>query len=478
MEHTIENKELTVIDKSLELFRGGSQIIKNHQSRASKALVVAGNILAAWDAAYREPDESVRRGLLAAADKRSNDFLANCGVAKSEMEDSRKAITQLMDVIRKMFTEEEAKMDVKAKDSKPAAIQAKRNQYAKEILEQQERDRKDAEMKAAKDKEEIEIRSYIRSEIGRRLLAYLNTRKAAIQDSFNKITLADFDAKSDSLRGMTTDFPREKLGPTIAYPDPSYFLIDFTAYNSIRISEHNQFDFAAFYADFKVEIEKLKSYLLDRLPAKKEELLDQKRVADEAEAKRQDELRKQQEAEAKRQEELSKAKAADRERMERENEEARKKEADRLADIERRAEESRKEAEAQQKKREEEENMRLANEATAAEKKRQEEIELQRSAAEAEAMFNQTSEAALIEDGPEAKNTVIITVTHPAGIVELFQFWFTRESAKLSIEEMMKKSLAQIKAYAEKTAQKDDVRINSKYLSYSTGVKAVNRKAK
>jgi hypothetical protein len=187
-----ENNQVAIINNSIEVFKSAPQILLSHQARSSKALGVAKNILNQWNEAYALTDSDSRRAALEAVDKRSNDFLANCGKASSEMQESRKAITQLMDELKKMYTAEENKIDPK-KGELPLSIQTNRNKYAKELQEEQERQRKLAEEKAAKSKEEVEIRAAINSQIGEMLLHFLAKRKATITASFNAITLIDFD---------------------------------------------------------------------------------------------------------------------------------------------------------------------------------------------------------------------------------------------------------------------------------------------
>ncbi|MFL5809215.1 MAG: hypothetical protein ACJ749_06805 [Flavisolibacter sp.] len=482
METVNPNNQLTVIDKSIEVFKGGSAILLSHQNRSKKALAVAQDILNAWDNAYLIEDPEQRAEALAIIDQRSNKFLANCGAAVDDMQESRKAITQLMDMIKKMFTEEENKLDVK-KDTLPAKVQVKRNAYAKELFEEQKRKRKLAEQKVAKAKEELEIRSWIKNAIANCLLTFLSKKKISITNSFNAITLADYDQKAGSLKLMPTSFPLDKLREIIAESDigtcgtVSSRLHSIADLRAIQASEHAQYNFPSFYNEYGRQIAELKQSLIDQLPSKKEELLQQKRIADEAEERRQQELKLQAEAEKKRQEELAAAKTdEERKRREREAEEARRAEAERLAALERESAEKQRLAQEEQRRREEEERLRLEREAFEAKKAEEEKAELEKVAGTAQLLFNQVEEASLTTPSPETRNSFEITVTHPAGWVELFQFWFQREGCKMKIDDMGKKSLNQMKAYAEGVAKKDDVKIESKFLRYETAIKSVNRK--
>lgn len=474
-----QTQELTIIERSLEIFRGGGAILLAHQGRASKALQVGKSILEQWAAADAITDEEERRAAYAAADERSNKFLVNCNAGKSEMEDNRKAITQLMDEVKKMFTAEEAKMDVK-KGEIPLQVQNRRNQYAKTELEYQEKKRKEAEAKAAKAKEEAEIRAAVKNSIATVLIDFLARKKQTVTDAFNKITLADYDSKSAGLQAMSCVFPVVKLDELLfSVSRPATYRHNAVEVDTIVSQEKAAYDFNAFYNEYGRRLTELKQSLIDRLPAKKQELDEQKRLADEAEAERQAELKRQQEAEQRRQQEMAKAKdEAERKRKEQEAEAERKREADRLAAMERDAEEKRLAAIAEQQRREKEEADRLAAEAEAAKKKAGEDAEISKAAGVAQALFDETSEAAVTSPAPEVRSGFDIKVLGAAGWVEIFTFWFQREGVTMSVEDIGNKKLDQMKKFVEKVANKSGEKIESKYLRYETDVKSVNRRAK
>lgn len=414
---TVDN-QLTVIDKSIEVFRGGSAILLSHQTRASKALKVAASILEIWEQAYALQDPEERRSALAAIDKRSNDFLANCGKALTEMQEGRKAVTQLMDAIKKMFTEEEGKLDAK-KDGKPALIQQQRNKYAKFLHEEQERQRKESEAKAAKAKEELDIRTTIKNAISQCLLSYLAKRKNLITNRFHEITLDTFGEKSAALKTMPIGFPTDKLGEIVQYSRPFFSRHSDAEYLVIQGDVHEQYDFSAFHAEYTQQISDLKQSLLDKLPSKKQEL-------------------------------EALASADENERIRLENE---------------------------RMNREAEEKRRLEKEADEARLKAEQETELAKASGTAQLLFDQVAETAVETPAPEIRSGFEITVTHPAGWVEVFQFWYQREGCKLKPEDMGKKSLNQMKTFAEGVAKKSGEKIDSKFLNYETAIKSVNRKA-
>jgi hypothetical protein len=472
-------QEQTIIDKSIDVFKGGSGIILNHRDRVSKALVVGNNILEQWKTAYMIADPLEREKALQAVDERSQKFLVNSGAALGQMQENRKAITQLMDAIKKMFTSEENKLDPKL-DTIPAKVQVFRNQRAKEVVEEQERKRQEAELRAARATEISELRAAIKNCIANKLIEFLANKKLGIVKTFDTITLDTYQAKAEGLTIMRCSFPAEKLSDIIGATTHGLRLRYVKPDDEEKITdeERSGYDYSAFAAQYETHLMEQRQALIDRLPSKLAELQEQKRLADEAEARRQEELKRQQEAEARRQQELQQAKsAAAKKRMEEEAAAARKADADRLVAMEREAAERKAAAEREQQQREERERQRIEEQAAAHRKEAEQKAELERASGTAQSLFEAAAEIGMETAAPETRGGYSITVLHPAGIVELFTFWFNREATKLSVEEMMGKSLQQIKAYAEKAATKGD-RIESKHLRYETTTKAVNRKAK
>ena len=337
-----------------------------------------------------------------------------------QMEESRKPITQLMDMVKKMFTEEENKLDPK-RDTQPALIQSRRNTYARELAEEQERIRKEAALKAEKQKEAVEIRSSFKNTVTQNLLDFLSKKKISITNSFNGITLENFEEKSKALKLMSCSFPLDKLNDIIS-SGVNAFYSKHTKEEAQAIisSEKEIFDFPSFYKEYEKQISELKKSLLDQLSSKKEEL-----------------------------ENIARADANERLRLENE----------------------RLNREAEERKKLEEENQR--------QKKAAEELEqINKASGTAQVLFEEVAESAAVSTPlPETRSGYDIHVLHPAGWVEIFQLWYQREGCKMAAEDMGKKSLNQMKTFAEGLAKKENVLIESKFLKYETSIKSVNRKA-
>lgn len=419
-----QTTELTIIDKSIDVIKTGSEILKNNQGLAAKAVNIGQKILSdlitlkeARNNNSITPDEYTTQRK--AIDDRCNNYLANCSNAKKKMFEERSPITQIANLIVTQFTEQENLLDVKKAMTVPSVIQSERNHYAKELFEEQEKVRKDAEAKAAKGKEAIDMRAYLKNSIAQCLIDFLSKRKLSITNSFNDITLENYDAKSEGLKKMLCGFPVDRLKEIVKYNPPLFTKHTEAEMLVIQGEENENYDYAGFYKTYESQITELKQSLVDRLPSKKEEL---------------DNM----------------AKANEQEKIRLDNE---------------------------KKQREKEENERLEREANEKKQQASQQIDSEKTAGSTQIMFDQVAEtASVMTPLPETRNGYEIVVTHPAGIAEIFQFWYIREGAKLSIEEMMKKSIGQMKTYAEGVAKKEDIKIDSKFLKYETAIKSVNRK--
>ncbi len=448
-------KELTIIENSIEVFRSGGQILTTHKMRSEKAIAVAGSIVRQWEEVNSIEDPEERMKQSAELDARSNKFLSNCSVAKAEMMESRKAITQLMDTIKAAFTEKENKLDVK-KSELPAKVQSHRNAYAKWVLDETERKRVAAEKKAARETEANELNAKWKLEISQFLLNILSDKKEKVMASFNAITLENFETKSEGLAKMQTECPVIPLAE-IQIQTGFYKHHTREEIESLLFAAKDAYDYESFYKDYKMQISLLKHDLIGKLESKKAELEEAERLRLEAEA-----------AEAKRRAEMEKAKS------EKERVELEKKQAEAREEEQRRMEK----LEEEKRAREEEESRKLAEEQERLRKEAELKIETEKAAKNAATLFEQVAATASPESQPPAtKQGFIITVLHTAGWVELFSFWYGKEGVKLPLPDLEKKTLKQIKTFCEKAA-KDGEMIESKFLRYDADVKAINKKEK
>jgi hypothetical protein len=462
MEQTIDN-QVAIIENSVEVFKQGPAILVAHRDRSNKALIIGRNIL-----------QSIADNggvMTAEIDQRANNYLANANKALKEMKEGRAEVTQIMDELKKMFTTVENELDCKKAGTVPAQIQAHRDAYVKQVAEEQRKKQEEAEKAAAKSREEVEIRSFVNKWISEKLIELLAAKKQAVNAAFNAITLQNFEEKAAALKVMVCTIEPsillEKIGTLTSFPSTRH--LELTEIEAIRNATIEQFNFIEWIdANWQNDLGNLKQDLIDKLPSKLNELKEQKRLADEAEAAR---IKAEQE-EKERQAAMAKANEEEKIRLQKEAVVAQQKEKERLEALEK----QRQEAEAEQKKREEEEQKRIEDEAAESKRKAEEAEELRKEGEKTMILFDK--EAAVATDGnaPESRQGYEINVLHPAGYVQIFQLWFENEGKNLPVNKIGNTKLDQMKNWAEKHAHKNDVKIESKFLQYEPSYKAVNRK--
>lgn len=437
----VKNDAVAVIEKSMVIFKDAGKILMSNQDRTEKALSVGRRIL---------DDIQANGGVMTPElDERCNKYLANVNKAKGEMNDQRKPVTQIMDALKTMYTEIENQLDLKKAETIPAQVHKKRNDYAKQVIEEQQRRQEEADRKARIEKQRVELAAWIQNTISNKLIIFLSDKKMKITNAFNSITLDTYEEKAAKLQKLTTTFPTGDIAQIIAYEMPAnYSLLDYTAKNTIRVQAHEAFDFKTFYAQYEREVSELKQQLIDRLPSKKQEL---------------DEAAEQQRLKEENDKKLLQAK----------NEEQRQQAIENQKKIE--AEQQRQLEEKQ--KREKEEQERIQREAEEQQQKAEQKAESDRQAGTTMALFNQAAEVDSAP-APEVRQGFDLVVTHQAGFVEIFQFWFQNKGVKCSIDEIEKVTMKQMKTFCETEAHKNNHKIESKYLKYEPKVITVNRKAK
>ena len=127
-------------------------------------------------------------------------------------------------------------------------------------------------------------------------------------------------------------------------------------------------------------------------------------------------------------------------------------------------------AEKERKEREERERQERAAEQA---KKDAERIKKEHATVQANQMETLFSAAAasITPATVKAKITEKIEILHPQGILEIYQMWWMREGNQLPIDELSKIHKKMV-TFCEKIANKDDDKINSKYIRYVEEVKA------
>lgn len=438
-----QNNQVAIIHNSIEVFKSAPEILRTNQERSAKAMIVGGDILEQWRHAWAIENEDQRMSALAAADDRSNKYLVNCTSALQQEKESRAAITQMMDAFKKMFFDAEADIDREKPGTPANKIQEARNNFAKAAAQVAARKRKEAEDRAAKAQEVITLKATIEKAVFNAYNDYLRANKMGMNEKFNSLNLSDFEEKSQKLRDYKPVLLRERLVIPATYG--SYHSPD-----EIMAFQTEIFNaaFPEYAANYSAELSILRDELIDKLPSKKAELEDQKRLDDEAE-----ELR---------QKNLAAKTLEENKQHEKRMEELKKMRQDQL-DV--------------AKKRQQDEQRKIDEQAITAKANLDLQVDIKSQGEQTMVMFTKEAEIATPVNQAQVTQGYTITVLHQVGYTQIFQLWFNEVGKDMDIEKLDAVKLETMKRWCEKQAAKGTL-IDSKFIKYEESFKAVARKSK
>lgn len=394
-------------EKFQEIAPNMSKTLESNKTRASKGVAYGKSILS----------EIQDKGMSAEMDEKCNKYLVLCRTAVKEMQEERKPFTVFLDTIKKEFTAAENFLDVTKQGTEAFQIQIHRNEFVTQLKKEEAQKKKEAAAKLAKDQEAIDNRTVFESQLSKYLQNYIASQKISLQNSFNAITLDNFNDKSEKLKALKAKYPKEhfdKFSP--------FFTNEYHSKEELVQIQNEMFkkqDLNILAGVVEGEINAFIKELIDKLPSLKLEL-----------------------------ERIAKAGEEEKKRLE----------------LEKVAREAKEKADAEAK-------------AKLDAEKKEAELQAQNMAQKTEAMMN--NEVELFEssaESPEVRTGFKINILHHAGAMEIIAFWFENEGKNLTITELEKKSILQMKAFCEKMAFKIGEKIESKYLSYVPVYKAVNKK--
>jgi hypothetical protein len=371
-------------------------------------------------------------------DEKCNRFLVKVRTTISEMNDRRKPITQIMDLIKKEFTTLEAQLDPKNANSVYARIQVKRDGYARFKIDEQRRKEQEVQRKLALDKELISLRSEIQMQLATHFNNYLSGKINEVNALFSSITLEHFESTVGQIRFFSEEYPQDHFKWFVPSSRPTYAVPDqvMKINSEVMVGKYEEFR-----SEFTNKIRETKNLILDRVHSRKTEL---------------EEIAKQQAAAAKAQAE-AKSKA---------EKEAADRESARLAEM-KRQEEERALAESTRLKREEEERKNASESA----------IRTEEQAATTNSLFDaqQTIAEASATVAP-VRESYEIEVLNPIGYLLIAQFYFEHEGKNEDVTKLEKKTLGSMKKFCESYAMKNDVKIASTFLKYQEKFKTIAKK--
>jgi hypothetical protein len=469
------DNQIAVIENSIEVFKTAPNILTANRDRSARAVTIGKKIMTEWGEAWTIENEEERFARLAALDQRSNEYLVKCNTALTEEKEARAPITQLMDSFKKMFTEAEMELDKSKAGTVSALVQKHRDVFAAEVFKRNERKKAEEAKKLAKNLEAVEIRAKMESNLRAGYLETLKAKKLTWVNSFNAITLENYDEKSVKLANA------KPVAPELTAPTPNGMVLQHHTLQEVQpwATEIMVALAGELTSNFVAELNLLRDELVEKLPSKKKELEEQKRIADEAEAARVAEMERQRLAEEARQKEIAAANSAAAKRAaEAAAMKAREAEAAKLREMEAAAAAEKAAAEKAQAEREAAEKARMEAEAQEAERRANEKVEMKRVEGNAMSMF--ASEEGMADAVPTGtvRTSQNIVIKHGTGYLLVFQFWYEHEGKNLPLDKIGNTKLDQMKAWCEKYAQKTGEKIESKFLAYEDDFKAVNKKTK
>lgn len=383
-------------------------------------------------------------------DTRIASYIKKGKATSKAMAERRKVVTQVFDMVKTGFTQMEKMLDAKSTDSIIYQLQKKRDDYAVWKLDQQRKAEAERQRLARIEAEKNRLSEEVKRICDDILNEQIHVAVSSIDSAFSLLTIDNASTVEKSIKSQPTEL---KIGAYLAKRKPSYSneLSDDDA-KAVMNKAYSEVH-AELEKQYTETVTKAIQEKVDLIPSKVKELIEQKHLEEE---------RRRKEEEARKAAEEAK-KIAD---------EKARKEAEEKARIA--AEEAKK---AEEARKAHEEEVRKAEEAAAAERQKQldeqrkaneQKRELEASKAKANDLFNlSTSE----DTSVKAKVTRHIEVKNSDGFMEIIQFWWVHEGAKMSTEDLAKKLGFMVKA-AEKVANKTGETIVSDNIAYVEDVKA------
>lgn len=444
-----ENKLIPVnIETEIDILKTGLlPAIQSHRERASKALSFGQSLIDTYNKTGEMTPE---------LDAKFKDYLIKVADLNKDLKSKREIYTKTFDLIREQFTSVENAIDIKKQDTIIYDIQKIRNDYATAIALAEKNRLAEIAKQEAKKQEIITLRAELEKQFNSYFNKYLTDKKLQLNGIFNDITLNTFNEKSEWLTNLKFAYDLKHLASfryagTCTLDDKEFIDLFNETLNPLGVKAQET---------YKLEMLDLQAQLIELLPSKRNELV----TAFEFE------------------QEQIKAKA-EQERIELEQKtaneaqmkllEAQKKENDRKIQEAKERQEFEDKARLQ---REQEEKARIEADAKAKELKQRQEIEAKAETDKVLSLFDSEMQVADKSELPKSKEGFESSLVNSAGALELFMYWFNNEGSKWDIERLSKK-LEWIFTYANKQALKNEkVTSNFKMVKFTPVFKADTRK--
>ena len=366
----------------------------------------------ATDATQALLDTIEGEGMTAELDAAALTLIRNLDITKKKLNERRKPVTQFIQSVTKLFTGLESELDALT-----AKVQKHRDDYAKAVAAEQRRAQELAQKQIAKDKEAAAIEADAKIKIHAYMADYLAKEQQKVLALFETATLENIDETARKIIVFPSEYPLKhfqafKYVPVAVHHLPAEAEI---------IVKKAMGGYAEFAIHFRKTLTDQIAEIADRIPSKRTELEALKAAENDAAEKARIEA------------EAAQRKAAEQARIKAEQDKAKA------------------EAEAAARAKEAEQSTQTLFDA-------------------------QDTIADVPQHTGQVRTGYEIEVKRPAGYMQIANFYFEKEGLSVTdMEKLGRKSLAQMKTFAESYALKTGEMIQSPYLVYNETFKAVNR---
>lgn len=248
---------MSEIVKFSEIAATVPQLLEQSKTRVLNATTVGQAVLA--DMAQMDDTK----------DEKANAYLVKARKTLELINTSRKPITQLLDTIKKEFTNLERELDPKNADSIVAKIQQRRNEYATAKLEAQKKKEEEAKRLAAIQQEKAEVEASIEAALSGYYADFKAKKIQSLYDLYNAICLNNLEEYSGHIKTFSEVYPKEHFEGFTTSITTIYLTREDKVAIKAMVMEGKYQEFAK---DFAESIRGEKIDLASKLPAKKAEL--------------------------------------------------------------------------------------------------------------------------------------------------------------------------------------------------------------
>ena len=233
-------------------------------------------------------------GMTPDLDKQAAEFITRSRKTVAVMNQRRSPVTQLFDRVRSEYTALENAVDPTKRDTAPYRLQQLRNAYARQLHEEAERRRQEAEAARLKEQAKINFRAECNNILRAAFNRLVEFNINLLTEEVSKLTLDNYDRLMDHLANLNIELPEE-----CEFPIPSSLPSNLPPGVAEDIYREVSDELRPKFAEqFRFEVGDYRDDLIAKLPSKRAELERAARASAEEAEKIKQEIRQREAAEA------------------------------------------------------------------------------------------------------------------------------------------------------------------------------------